>query len=134
MPAQNGRDLRIKIGDGASPENFTAIAGAREESLSSEVGEIDITNKSDNAYRALLTGGTKSVSLSCSGVTEDDSLYQEHIDGTITNYEVEFGDGSTLAGAFQVRSYERTGAHDDAETFSATLESSGSFTYTPASP
>ena len=29
MTAQKGKDLLIKIGDGASPENFTTVAGLR---------------------------------------------------------------------------------------------------------
>jgi len=131
MAAVNGREMRIKLGNGASPEVFTAIAGAREESISAENGEIDITNKDSLGYRTLLTGGTRTLSLSCSGVAENDVLFQAFIDGTIANYEIEFGDGGELAGAFQIRSYERTGEHADAETFSATIESSGVFSYTP---
>lgn len=131
MAKQKGRLLRIKIGDGGDPESFTAIAGAREDSLSGENGEIDITNKDSSGFRELLAGGTKSISLTVSGVMDDNVLLQEFFDGTITNYEIDYEGGSKIAAAFQVRSFENTGAHDDAVTFSGTLESSGTITFTP---
>jgi TP901-1 family phage major tail protein len=44
MAAQKGKDLLIKLGDGGTPEVFTAIAGLRTTSLGFNAQTIDITN------------------------------------------------------------------------------------------
>lgn len=132
MTAENGRTMRIKAGDGASPEVFTSIAGAREDSFSTEVGEIDITDKDSAAYRELLAGGIKSASLSVSGVAKNKGQLMSLV-GVIQNYQLEWADGDVLAGAFQLGSLSFTGSHENsAVTFTAELRSSGTFTFTEA--
>lgn len=134
--AQNGRLMRIKAGDGGDPETFTAIAGAREESFTLENGEINITNKDSNARRELLDGGTQSINLSVSGVhiagTSASDLFSKARAGSIDNYEIEWEDGETLEGAFQVRNFERTGNHEGEVTFTCELQSSGDYTHSAA--
>lgn len=137
MAAQNGRNMTIAVGDGGTPtETFEVVAGAREDSMTLENGEIDITNKDSGARRTLLDGGTQQINLTCSGVyveggmTTSDDLFNKARDGTITNYQVEYENGEKISGAFQVASYARTGAHDGAVTFEAELHSSGTYTYT----
>ena len=44
MTAQRGRDLLLKISDGASPEAFTGVAGLRATSLAFNSAMVDITN------------------------------------------------------------------------------------------
>lgn len=129
MAAQNGRTLRLKKGDGASPEVFTTIAAAQETSMSSEVGEIDITDQDDAGYKTLLEGGIKSLSISISGVTKAQTLLQAHLAGTISNWQLEYEDtGDTITGAFQIGSYSDTGANENAAImFKADLRSSGFF-------
>ena len=53
-------------------------------------------------------------------------------DGAIQNYDLVFSDGSKISGAFLITSYERAGEFNGEETFSVTLESSGTVTYTNA--
>ena len=50
----------------------------------------------------------------------------------IQNYDLIFSDGSKIAGAFLVTSYERAGEFNGEETYSLTLESSNTITYTNA--
>ena len=52
--------------------------------------------------------------------------------GSSVNYDLVFGDGSTVKGAFIITSYERAGEYNGEETFSVTLESNGTMTYTNA--
>ncbi len=114
MAAANGRTLRIKLGNGASPEVFATIAGVQECSISGEVGEIDITDKDSSGYRELLAGGIKSVSLKGSGVVKTNALFQLWMAGEIFNAKMEWEDsGDELAGAFQMGTYENTGATKD---------------------
>ena len=135
--AQNGRKMTIAIGDGASPETFTVIAGAREDSMTLENGEIDITNKDSNGRRALLEGGTQSINLTTSGVFvaggSGDTAFANAMSGEISNYQIKYENGETIVGGFQVASYERTGAHDGEVTFTMELHSSGDYTHTAAS-
>ena len=49
----------------------------------------------------------------------------------LTDITIEYPDGATLAGDFYLASVEETGAYNEAVTFSASLQSSGQWTYTP---
>lgn len=134
----NGRALRIQAGDGASPEVFTSIAGAQEDSFSCETGEINITDKDDAGHRRLLGGGISSISLSISGVTYGHALFQKYLNKAIENYRVIWlGSGivsdAQLECAFEIASYNETGSNENsAVTFTAELRSSGAPTYTAA--
>lgn len=133
MPAQSGRRLRIKRGDGASPEAFTAISGAREESYTINNELVDVTDKDDAGFRTYLSEvGLKSISLSCSGVSQDAVLMQDTLNGTVKNYQIDIENVGTIEGAFAIASYEESGAHNGELTFSLSLESSGSFAFQAA--
>lgn len=132
--AINGRALRIKKGDGGSPENFTAVAGAREDSFTGERGEIDITDKDEQTVRTLLEGGIVSFTLSITGMVKDRALLQDFINGVHQNMQVEWTDsGDVLEGAFEWGSYEETGSYENsAIEFTAELRSAGQVTLTTA--
>lgn len=131
MAAGNGRYLRIL-------KNAVAIAGVRSKTVAINGSPVDVTGDDDDAYRTLLSEhATKSVDLTVEGVTKDDVLLQAITVATpgaqlLSDIEVEYPDGATLAGDFFLATYEEVGAHDDAVVFTATLQSSGPFTYTPA--
>lgn len=133
--AQNGRQMRIGVSDGSG--SFTVIAGAREDSMTMENGEINVTNKDSNSRRELLENGTQLINLSVSGVFvgggSGDTLFEKARNGTIDDYQLEFESGETIEAGFQIRSYERTGSHDGEVTFTAELQSSGDYTYSAAS-
>lgn len=131
MAKQNGQTLRIQKGDGASPELFTSIAGAIEESFSAEVGEINVTDKDSNGYRELLGGGIKSLNLSVSGVVDSSVLLQAYINNALESYRVIWNDtGDTLTGTFELGSYSQSGPTENgAITFTAEFRSSGAFTF-----
>ena len=58
MAAQKGKDILLKIGDGAQTENFTSVAGLRARTLSLNAKSVDATD-SDSACRlARATGGS----------------------------------------------------------------------------
>ena len=44
MSAQKGKDLLIKIGNGATPEVFTTVAGLRATTLAFNAQHVDVTN------------------------------------------------------------------------------------------
>ena len=142
MAAQKGSSFLLKDNSGGST---VVIGGLRSTSMTINGEMVDITNKDSNAFissgndkaRDLLQGGgVRSMSLTASGVFTDSST--ENLvrgfafDGAIQNYDLVFSDGSKIAGAFLITSYERAGEFNGEETYSLTLESSNTITYTNA--
>tara|TARA_R110000868_G_scaffold223318_2_gene475203 strand:- start:10981 stop:11367 length:387 start_codon:yes stop_codon:yes gene_type:complete len=126
--ADTGRDLLILKG-------ATAIAGAQENGISIDNSPIDITSIGDGGYRTLAEfAGMRALDISVSGVWVDKVIRDQALGTTmlLTDITIEFADGGDIAGDFYLASYEETGAHDGAVTFTAALQSSGAWTYTTA--
>lgn len=135
MAASKGRLMLIKIGDGASPEVFTSVAGLRSKTMTLNNETVDITTSDDAPWRQLLADtGLRSASLSGSGVFQDDTaantIEDLALSGNLVNMQIAFENGDVLDGAFQVTSFEYGGEHTAEETFSMSLESSGTITMT----
>lgn len=134
MAAQKGRLFLLKLGNGATSETFTTVAGLRANSIAINNEMVDVTTKDNSGWRELLEGVSfKSVSVSGSGIIQGSTnrvaVTGKALSGTIDNYEIVFEDGDKFTGAFQVTSCELTGSHDGAEEYTMTLESSGAVTY-----
>ena len=142
MPAGKGSSFLLKDNSTGTP---ATIGGLRSTSMTINGEAVDITTKDSNAFissgndkaRDLLQGGgVRSMTISASGVFTDSSteniLRGFAFDGAIQNYDLVFSDGSKISGAFLVTSYERAGEFNGEETYSVTLESSNTITYTNA--
>ena len=142
MAAGKGSSFLLKDNSTGTP---ATMGGLRSTSMTINGEAVDITTKDSNAFissgndkaRDLLQGGgVRSMSITASGVFTDSS--RENIlrgfafDGAIQNYDLVFSDGSKISGAFLVTSYERAGEFNGEETYSVTLESSNTITYTNA--
>jgi|TARA_R100001224_G_scaffold103307_1_gene75963 TP901-1 family phage major tail protein len=142
MAAGKGSSFLLKENSTGTP---ATVGGLRSTSMSINGEMVDITDKDAGAFissgndkaRVLLQGGgVRSMTLSASGVFTDSST--ENLvrgfafDGAIQNYDLVFSDGSKIAGAFLITSYERAGEYNGEETYSLTLESSNTITYTNA--
>ncbi len=126
--ADTGRDLLIL-------KDSAAIAGAQENGISIDNSPIDITSIGDGGYRTLAEfAGMRTLDISVSGVWVDKVIRDQALGNTmlLTDITIEFADGGDIAGDFYLASYEETGAHDGAVTFTAALQSSGAWTYTAA--
>lgn len=136
MAAQSGRQLRILRSNSDSPETFTAITGAREESLSINNELIDITDKSSSGWRTYLSGvaSMQSMTLSASGVTVDETMIEDMMAKTEKNYQLDINGLGVFEGAFMIPTLEQSGSHNGEITYSITLESSGAITYTSDTP
>lgn len=131
----SGRKLLVKIGDGASPEVFSTIAGSRDHTITENEQLVDTTNKDSAGVRQLLDGRIlHNVNVSFTGVFTDSatlaSLRTNMRLGTHANYEINIVDeatagGETLTGAFRVTSIEEAGSFDAEVNYSVTLESDG---------
>jgi TP901-1 family phage major tail protein len=142
MAVQKGSSFLLKDNSTGTP---ATIGGLRSTSMSINGEMVDVTTKDSNAFvtsgndkaRDLLQGGgIRSMSISASGVFTDSSteniLRGFAFDGAIQNYDLIFGDGSSIKGAFLITSYERAGEYNGEETYSVTLESHNTITYTDA--
>ena len=142
MAAGKGSSFLLKDNSTGTP---ATIGGLRSTSMTINGEAVDITTKDSNAFissgndkaRDLLQGGgVRSMTLSASGVFTDSSTENNirgfAFDGAIQNYDLIFSDGSKISGAFLITSYERAGEFNGEETYSLTLESSNTITYTNA--
>lgn len=132
MVAQKGRDLLLKIDDGAG---FATVAGLRSKRLSFNAALVDVTDaESAGRWRELLGGaGVQRAALSGSGIFKDqasDALVRSlFFAGTITGWQIVIPDFGTVAGPFQIASLEYSGAHDGEVLFEIALESAGALTF-----
>jgi len=129
MAASSGRELLIKKGS-------SVIAGVRTKTVTINGEAIDVTTDDDSGYRTLLGDpATRMIDLSVEGITKDDTLRAIVAGGgsqMLTDITIEYPDGAVIAGDFYLVSVEEAGEYQDAVTFSASLQSSGEYTYTPA--
>jgi len=133
MAVQKGSALLVKVGDGASPEVFTTVAGLRDTSISINAETIDVTNKDSSRVRTLLAdAGIKSFSISGSGVFTDSASEQTILTNfsasTFSNYQFLVPDYNTFSGKFQVVSIEYAGSYNGEVTYSMSFESADAVT------
>jgi len=133
MAVQKGSALLVKVGNAASPEVFTTVAGLRDTSISINSEMIDVTNKDSSRVRTLLANaGIKSFTISGSGIFTDGASEQTILTNfsasTHKNYQFLVPDFNTFTGAFQVTAIDYAGTYNDAVTYSMTFESAGAVT------
>ncbi|HEY4124729.1 MAG TPA: phage major tail protein, TP901-1 family [Rhizomicrobium sp.] len=137
MSAQKGKDLLIKIGDGADPEIFATVAGLRATTLAFNAQTVDITNAdSVNMWRELLDAGVKSATLSGSGVfkdaASDEALRAAFFNQTLPNFQIAIPNFGTVTGPFKITSLQYDGPYDGEVKISLSLASAGALTFTGA--
>lgn len=135
MPAQKGRDLLLKIGNGGSPETFTTLGAARTVSMVVNNQPVDATAMDGSGVQTLQAdAGVQSLKIALEGLFKDDSaeetLRAAAFGRTARNYKLFFPNGDTYLASFVVQDYERSGSYDGLETFRITLLRSGAGTYT----
>lgn len=133
MTAQKGKDLLVKIADGAG---YTTVAGLRTRRLAFNAETVDITHaESANRWRELLDGaGVKRASVSGRGLFKDAStdalMRQTFFDGAVKSYQIVIPDFGSVQGAFQIANLEFAGEHNGEVTYDVALESAGELTFT----
>lgn len=134
MPAQKGKDLLIKIDNGAG--GFVTVAGLRTRQLAFNAETVDVTNAdSAGRWRELLgSAGVRRAGITGAGVFKDEAsdarLRQVFFDGDIRTYQVIIPDFGLLEGPFQITSLEYRGDHAGEVTFEMAFESAGALTFT----
>jgi TP901-1 family phage major tail protein len=132
MAAQKGKDLLVKIHDGAG---YTTVAGLRSRRIAFNAETVDVTHsESTDRWRELLEGaGVKRASIAGRGLFKDaatDALMrQTFFDGAVKSYQIVIPDFGTVQGAFQIVSLEFAGDHNGEVTYEMALESAGALTF-----
>ncbi len=137
MTAQKGKDLLLKV-DSDGSGTFITVAGLRSRSIAFNAEAVDVTHaESTGQWRELLSGaGIKSARITGSGIFKDaasDATVRSYVfDGTIRDWQVVIPDFGTVAGPFQIASFELTGRHDGEIAFEISLESAGALAFAAA--
>ncbi|MET3854022.1 phage major tail protein, TP901-1 family [Rhizobium sp. OAE497] len=132
MVAQKGKDLLLKVHNGAA---FETVAGLRSKRLAFNAETVDITDaESAGRWRELLGGaGVQRASVSGAGIFKDaasDGLVRAaFFNGAILGWQIAVPDFGTVSGPFQVTALEYSGAHDGEVTFELALESAGALSF-----
>lgn len=148
MAKQKGRQLLVKIGDGApTTEVFNVLCGLTTKQLNLNNNAFDVTTQDctqpdGQLWREVMTGA-RSVSVSGNGFFED-SVTEERLravalgtgaDDTadaVANFEIIIPNFGTFKGAFHVDSLEYGGEQEGGVTYSMSLSSSGPVAFTAA--
>lgn len=132
MAVQKGASLVVKIGNGASPEVFTTVAGLQDTSISINQETVDVTNKDSSRVRTLLAqSGVKSFTITGSGIFQDHASEQSvlsAVDNAFGNFQFLVPDFNTFTGKFQVTTLDYTGTYNGAVQYSMTFESADAVT------
>jgi TP901-1 family phage major tail protein len=134
MTAQRGRDLLLKLDDGAGA--FATVAGLRTQRIALNADTIDITHaESTGRWRELLAGaGVRRASLAGTGVFKDQAadelVRRSFFDGSVLNWQVIVPSFGIIQGLFQITALDYRGEHTGEVTFELALESAGALTFT----
>ena len=134
MSAQKGKDLLLKLDDGAG--GYVSVAGLRTRQLAFNAETVDVTNAdSAGRWRELLAGaGVRRASIAGAGVFKDEAsdarIRSLFFDGTIAAFQVVIPNFGRIDGPFQVTSLDYRGDHAGEVTFDLALESAGSLAFT----
>lgn len=147
MAKQKGRQLLVKIGDGADPEVFATLCGLTTKTMTVnnnayDVTTADCTTPGGQLWREVQTG-MRSVNVSGNGYFEDsatEELLRASAVGTgesdtadaVASFQVIVPDFGTFEGAFHVDSLEFGGEQENGVTYSLSLSSSGPVSFTAA--
>ena len=134
MAAQKGKDLLLKIDDGAG--GFITVAGLRARTLAFNAQAVDITNQdSAGQWRELLAGASvRTARVTGSGIfkdaASDAAIRTAFFGGVIKTWQMVIPDFGVVQGAFQISALEFNGRHDGEVAFDIALESAAELTFT----
>lgn len=133
MAAQKGKDLLLKISDGASA--FVTVAGLRTRRIALNADTVDVTDaESAGRWRELLGGaGVRRASVSGTGIFKDQTsdllLRQVFFDGLLRDWQIVIPGFGVLQGPFQISNLDYRGEHASEITFDIALDSAGALTF-----
>lgn len=134
-----GRNFLVELEDAGNPGQYLPIGGFTANDLTINNAQVDITDKQDAPNRTLLEGcGIRSIDVSGSGFFDDNAQTVEMqaaaLLGVHKNLRITSEYGDEFLATFEVNTFTRGGPHDNAESMSVAIASSGPVTYNPPAP
>ena len=138
MSQQIGRLLIIKIGDGASPEVFSALCGVQTRKFNLSANEVDTTipdcANPDKTPQKTVEPGIKNRTFTGSGKfvkSANTTAFMQHvIDATKFNAQVVVPGLGEFEGEWMVSDFELSGEQEGNMDFSATFAAAGALEFT----
>ena len=135
MTAQKGRDLLLKIGDGADPENFSTLGAARTSAMTLNNQPVDASSMDGAGLQSFIPdAGVQGMTLKLEGLFKDSAAEEKlrlaAFARSSRNYLLCFPNGDSYAAAFVVQDYARSGSFDGLESFTVTLLRNGAGSFT----
>lgn len=133
MAGFKGKNFLLALGSSATVPVYTAIAGQKSTSYSGSNSPIDVTSKDSNFARTLLDlAGVYDAQVTISGVYADDAgiltINQLQTSGALRLWQIINDNGDKWQFSGKVTQVQLSGAHDGAEEYSVTIQSSGVIT------
>jgi len=142
MAQKLGRELLIKIGNGATPETFTTVCGFDARSLNINNNFVDSTVPSCNIPSGIVEEsgvyGVQSMVFSGSGKFDNDSAGVALADAALLqstsgsnpsiNFQVLVPGWKTFTGPFLIESFNLSGSKEGNADFEATFRKGGAVT------
>lgn len=135
MTSYAGETLVLAIGDGATPtEQFAVIGGLTVNDFQLRQDLLPAPDIQDDAWQRLRApAGARSLRISVQGrftnSASEGQLRAAAWDGLARNFQLRFGNGDVISGAFVIGHYARRGEWGQAETMQATLHSAGALNF-----
>ena len=129
-----GKELRLRIGNGLTPEHFSTMGASTQHSVSMSNTEVEKNTKDDGGWRSLIAkGAIKSMQVQQTAIFSDaaDAQRIEQLifdQDSSANFEVIVGPHEKYVGTFVVTSFEVSGGTEGFMEYSVTLASSGPIT------
>src|SRR5690554_1092556 len=123
--AFSGRDILFYVGDGTTGARICA----RSKTLTIGSESIDITQDCDGAFRKLMDEpASRFLDMAVEGILTQDDWLTQALDTSsnvfLNEYTMVIPGFGSITGDFFISNFELGAPHDDATTFSATVQSS----------
>lgn len=129
-----GNALKLAIEDTPGSGTYTDIGASSEHTMTINNEQVDVSDKDSNRWKSMLSAGARSLAVSINGFVSDNAQFEQMRvaarDDVILNYQLTYGNGDTVTGAFHIDSFEVGGAYNAAQSFTASLSNSGEPTLT----
>ena len=131
-----GSQFLFQIDDEASPGTLISVSLCVSNGLAGSNDLVDVTDKGSAHAREILDNcGTQAFSVSGEGQMNDSLplsyVHSAFLSQALVPVGIISGLGDSYEFMAKITAFERNAAHNEAEAFSFTAESSGAITYTP---
>lgn len=139
MAGKSGKAVTLKVGDGASPEQFVLVGGARNHGIDLDQGFVDDSDKDSGGWSSVGPYGLKKMRVTMTGVykgSQGELLVLAHVNSVspspINVQLIEDGIGTWQFAAYIKRTVDAP--HDNILGQTFTIDNQGAASFTAESP